>query len=351
MESKLDNLIASYQKKLALEPANALRFSQLADFYYTRGQFSNAISACQQALQLQPNLATSLILEKVLSAIGKTGADSLLPNPGIDNWVEIDAELAANHPDAINQIYKCEFDGIVIKKVFSQEEMTKVIYKLEKKKEAMLPTSCGEVFGYPLVNTNIEGELQDFRESAWWRNELNDIFGGCFEARLQAILTKISGDRTVELLGEKLDRKYVPASLRIYKPNKGGLRPHTDREFIDMNNSYGYRLRKIAKSIKCILGYFILIQKSEFGGDLILYDCLWEQTPPELKAGPTREERQVFVSQFQKRIIKADVGDLAIFNARRIWHSVSDIKGKTNRVTVGGSLSISTDDRQVFYWS
>ena len=349
MNTPLENLMASYQKTLAPKQGNALMFGQLAQFHYNRGKFSDAISVCQQALQLQPDLATSMIIEKVLSAIGKTDADGLLSQPGIDNWIELDAEAIATYPDGINQIYKCELDGIVIRQVFSQQEMADAIQQLEKRKDAMIPTSFGEIFGYPV--NNLDGELEDFRKSAWWRNELNTILGGCFEARLEAILTKISGQRTVEILGEDPDKKCVPASLRIYKPNKGGLRPHTDREFIEMNNSYGDRLRQIAKSIKCMLGYFLLLDKSETGGELIVYDRPWEQTPPALKAQSTTEERQAFLEPFRKITIKIDVGDLVIFNSRRIWHCICDIKGKKSRVTAGGTISISKDDRQLFYWS
>ena len=36
MDTPLENWIASYQKNLALEPANASMFGQLAEFYYTK---------------------------------------------------------------------------------------------------------------------------------------------------------------------------------------------------------------------------------------------------------------------------------------------------------------------------
>ena len=290
-----------------------------------------------------------MILEKVLPAIDKRYLDDLLPNPGISNWIEVDAESIANYPDAINQLYKCELDGMVIKGVFSPEELTPAISKLEKKKDGMIPTAFGYLFGYPVDRH--DGELQDFQESARWRDEVNNSLGGCFEPRLQALLTKMSGERTVEVWGEDKERKYAPANLRIYQPNKGGLRPHTDREFVEMNDYTGYRLRKFTKSIKCFMSYFLLLKKSESGGDLIVYDCLWEQAPPELKDKSTPEERQVFLDQFQKITITPDVGDIVIFNSRRIWHCISDIKGQNSRMTLGGMISISTDDRQVLYWS
>ena len=44
-------------------------------------------------------------------------------------------------------------------------------------------------------------------------------------------------------------------------------------------------------------------------------------------------------------------GDLLIFYGGRIWHRVEPILGSKPRITLGGFINFSDDDKKCFYWS
>ena len=50
--------------------------------------------------------------------------------------------------------------------------------------------------------------------------------------------------------------------------------------------------------------------------------------------------------------ITLQAGDLIVFRAAQIWHSINKIEGTVNRITAGGFLakSIAQND-QLYYWS
>ena len=49
--------------------------------------------------------------------------------------------------------------------------------------------------------------------------------------------------------------------------------------------------------------------------------------------------------------IKPKPGELLIFNGGHIWHKVEDIKGKSDRITVGGFMDMSADKTKWLFWT
>ncbi|MCA1995180.1 MAG: tetratricopeptide repeat protein, partial [Coleofasciculus sp. S288] len=173
MKDPLEKLITSYRKKLDYKPENAALLSQIAEFYYTQGKLEEALSACQQALQLQPGLATaSLTLKKVEQSLADL--DSWTPGLAIKNWLELDAESVSNYPDIIVRMFQGEVSGMLIKQVFSKEEIAQVIYRLKSEKEAWVAHKLGSILGSPFLKPGIDG-TQYFMEALTWRVELSHI--------------------------------------------------------------------------------------------------------------------------------------------------------------------------------
>ena len=352
MQDTVDRLINSYHQKLTVRLENAPLFGQVADLYYQLGKFDEALSACKQALQLQSNLASAVLILKKLQALGKIQitTDLVTPNSSLKNWISIDAESVRDYPDGINQIYRGELNLMLIKKVFSEAEIFNAKTRIEKKNhEGLAHHRFGEILGFSRLQPGFNKETF-FKESLPFREELNQIFGIDFEARIEKILTKISGGRNVEIPAENPNGVYIPATVRIFHPNKVDILPvHTDNEHFEMHQVSCAHLNQIAK-LQDSLSYLIVIEKPEKGGELVLYDLLWEQTPQTLKEQFDTAVRARHLEQLNKKYLAPNPGDMVIFNAGRIWHKVSDIQGKKNRITVGGFMSISKDNEKVFYW-
>ena len=257
-----------------------------------------------------------------------------------NKWLNIESDLASNYHDGINQIYEGELDGMLLKGVFSEVEMIAVKDKLEKKDYQLETVGYGTTFGYVLASasSNIDRYL---RIAANFRVELKKLFTTNFEARIEAILSMMSGGRKVELGRENNERIYTPATFRFLHPNRGGIGLHRDNEFL-VQPSYKH-LNKVAKMVNS-LSYFIIVDTPEQGGDLVLYDVPPEQSKTRIK--------DLDLENCPKRIITTQIGDMILFRGGDILHQVTpDAQGKKTRITIGGFLAISKDNEKIFYWS
>ena len=264
------------------------------------------------------------------------------------NLITIDPASRTHYPDGLAQLCKNEFKGMLIEKVFSEAEIEKVIRYLDRKQNDLQPTYFGAVLGCPVLQPAIDKTVY-WQESDIFRSEFSSLFECGLEAKLEEIFSLLSGGRTVALPRESPSHVYTPATIRFFYPHKGGIGSHTESEYFNALNfasdPLGQRI-----DIENILNYFITLKKTEKGGEFWLYDLLWEETEFNIKkAAFMSARREVAISKFPKIRLVPELGDMVIFNGKR-WHKVSDVKGETNRITIGGFIAISKDDSKIVYW-
>lgn len=264
---------------------------------------------------------------------------AITSNLSTNKWLTLDAESASNYPDGINQIYQDEIDGMMIKGVFTPAEMSEVKHKIENNSYQLEPVKYGTTLGSILMTAGSNLEKY-FKNAASFRAELNKLFTTNFEARVEAIFSMMSGGRTVEVAKESDKRIYTPATIRFVHPNLGGILPHKNNDYIE-EPFYSY-LNQVTR-LKDALSYYIVIDKPEQGGDLLLYDLL-----PEQSIGLTKN---LDLENCSKRCISPNVGDMILFHGGKIVHKIIDVKGPKTRITIGGFLALSKDDRKILYWS
>lgn len=257
----------------------------------------------------------------------------------INNWLTLEAELASNYPDGINQIYQGEIDGMLLKGVFSKAEMLEVKQRLDNASDELESVRYGTTLGCVLMAAGSD-KKRYFQGADNFRDKLKTLFNINFEARLEATLTDISGGRKVEVARENNERVYTPATVRFVYPNRGGMVPHKNNDFLE--NSYYDHLNQIAKMVDA-LSYFIIIDKPEAGGDLVLYDL-----PPKESMTLTKD---LDLEKCPKRYITPDIGDMIVFHGGNIVHQITDVTGPKVRITIGGFLAMSKDDQKILYWS
>ena len=257
-------------------------------------------------------------------------------------WITIAADTVNQYPDGINQIYRDEFEGMIIKDVFSRTEMLRVQQKLEVQNFKTNDVRYGATLGQILVAKG--NDLSPYwQEAKVFRTASKSIFNIDFEAKVEDLFSQMSGGRKIELPIEK-GHAYSPATIRFAQPQQGGIPPHTGNEFLN-DSAYDY-LKTIAKLING-LSYFIVISEPEKGGELVLYDLPHEQkTELEKMVLPKQN-----LEQYPQRKVVPQVGDMVIFKGGNIMHKVADISGEKTRITIGGFLALSQDEEKIYYWS
>ncbi|MEC4895940.1 MAG: 2OG-Fe(II) oxygenase [Oscillatoria sp. PMC 1051.18] len=259
-----------------------------------------------------------------------------------EKWVKIEVSDLANYPDGINQIYRGEIDGIHIKQVFTQAEMFLVKQNLDRKKEELSQLCSQQRYGDligAVLTANGSDTTSYFQDAARLRNELTAIFNPDYESTITAIFRELSGGRQVEV-AHKNGNAYSPAQIRFTYPDRGGIGLHKGNEFINLPGFE--QLHEIVKLKNC-LSYYLVIDKPEQGGELILYDDL----PEEL----TIPKQKLDLENCQQRRYDPEVGDLIIFHGACIWHAVSEVKGSKIRYSIGGFVGLSQDEEKIHYWA
>ena len=131
------------------------------------------------------------------------------------------------------------------------------------------------------------------------------------------------------------------------------FRAHAGNQFIDVISDYQH-LNTLA-DVKDQLSYFTVLSPPESGGELVLYDLLWKDTPEifKLDRRPNSPQRHKIVEAKYKKLnyINPPKGAILIFAGGKIWHKVSPIQGSRNRVTLGGFLAHSRNKDVYYYWA
>ena len=105
-----------------------------------------------------------------------------------------------------------------------------------------------------------------------------------------------------------------------------------------------YDVSKINNQFSCILH----LQETEKGGNLLIYKKQWEKKLEkfrEIEFG----YNSILKQNTDVNTIKSKVGDLVIINPN-YFHEVSEIQGKTDRITLGMFFGIQNKEKKIFCW-
>lgn len=365
MQIELKQLINMYEQALVTKSDNVLVPLKLADLYYSQGNLEDAWKACQKALKLQPDLENrNKVVQRVLLNQKKWKNFEL----NKFNIIEIDSKSLFEYPDAIKQIYNYEIDGLIVKQAFSNQEMLNVKNNLEQAEYSNTYSWFGSAIDMHTAKKisksqrlNLDVVIKQFIKN------LNDIFTDKCTTKINNILNQIS--TTIPVASIEAHRQgflNIPASFKVLHPGKGGFSSHTDNEYFEVTPDYDKLKPNL--DLPSVLSYFVVINKAEQGGELVLHHLLQEETPSELYEKPyvnsipedTSKElaripylsvlRDAYLERFPQECVQAEIGDMVIFNSSKIWHSVSNIQGQKSRITFGGFLAKSKHENKVFYF-
>lgn len=265
------------------------------------------------------------------------------------NVITTNIENLRKYQDILSQICQEELQGIIIKQIFSKAEMQQLAKQVQLQETGFYPTRYGKTYGLSL--SDIDGNKSHYFEQArQFREILNQALPTGFEATITNIFHQISGGRKITSPEENAE-KYTPATVRFVPPNQPGIITHIDSEFTYSNN-YSY-LHQIANIPNC-LSYFIVVDKPLNGGELTLYEFYFDSE----KLRIMETGRNQFIVQtkqnldnYPKKTFDLSEGDLVVFKSSIIPHEIAYVSGQKTRITIGGFLAISHDQKSIYYWS
>lgn len=263
-------------------------------------------------------------------------------------WLDVDVDGLGDLPDAISAIYEGSIDGLTIRNVFSADEVAEAVRRLEGHRDEFVDHGHVAMFGTAIVGSDDERSLYH-RTAPKMTADLEGLFPRGFADRIERVLGQVGRHRPVRVPDDGPERPYVPATARILPPAGGVINAHTANEFCNVWPAYDH-LRRTARMWNS-LSYFITAQAPDAGGGLMLYDLVWDDTPPDVLELAMSPERDARLARFDGRVIRPGAGDMVLFTGGRIWHRVTPVEGTVPRITIGGFVAESADGAEVFYWS
>lgn len=275
-------------------------------------------------------------------------------------FTEISFDKIEEHGDLAQKMKSGELDGVVFRNVFSQVEISEIKEVLNKLTEDdTVATPSGKLFPAPFaIITDTEERLDTYfhkLEKLKNAKQAYPILKNSFE-KLDLFFKSIAPSYNVLVPSIKVKNAQVSAgTFRIFLPNQGGLHVHCGNLFQAQSEFY-YSLLSNDVDKNNQLSYFLVIQQPESGGQLTIYDMLWDNvkrkiSPEENESVIDDNGNTVYLTDVKSFSVKPLSGDILVFCGGPIWHRVENIGGRIPRITLGGFLNFSNDGKELYYWS
>lgn len=260
-----------------------------------------------------------------------------------------------DHKNLIRQVHQGEIEGFILRNVFSNKEVGEFLEKIEKlDSQFFLKTNTGTIAPDPFATiSNLDERLENYIS----KKKRFDVSGfQVFTERLQQVMQHIGSEFFVRppkmIVDSSIDA--VPATIRHFLPEMGGLFVHCGYLFQEQSPVYYDAVEPMNKEGQ--LSFFIVLQQPTSGGELTLYDMIWENVnakdfPENNEYVLDKDGNRVYLSDVNHVKYNPEPGDLLIFYGGKIWHRVEPIIGNLPRITFGGFINFSEDDKSCFYWS
>ncbi len=267
--------------------------------------------------------------------------------------IEFDAH-SNKQSELINDVHQNKIDGFILKNVFSKDEVSTFLELTnEIKTSDYLNTNTGTIIPDPFATiSDLDERLTNYINK---KAKFNSFGFDYFFSKLDTLLSTVGKPFDVIVPKLRVDSSAaVPATIRHFYPNMGGLFVHCGYLFQVQSPIYYQAVEPMKKEGQ--LSFFVVMQQPEFGGELTLYDMVWENVndkdfPENNEYVLDKNGNKVYLKDVISHKFNPEPGDLLVFYGGRIWHRVEPILGTRPRITLGGFINFSEDDKKCFYWS
>lgn len=277
-----------------------------------------------------------------------------ITNPNLYRFKTFQGLSQAAGQPIIEAIETGQLDGVIIEGVFSSEEAATLSSRFLEMATSSAYASIyhsspfGHVFGPTLMEDNLE---MYFQRAILARRGFEYVFRRRFEAHMVGILSSLTHAYSIFPAVSGDDNLISLASARVCEPGHDALEAHVHREFPLYFPSYLPLSRMLDLATE--LSIYFMLQAPDQGGELVLYDLQWDNTPKEFlqaRAFLTGLRSDELAAYDQMHIALAP-GDVILFAANRIWHKVAAVTGgEKARITIGGFTARAHDRAEYGYF-
>lgn len=275
------------------------------------------------------------------------------------NFEAIPYQDLVNSPtDIVREVMDGKRDGFVATDVFNQEEVAQIKAALENLPQAeLMDVVYGKIFPAPfaVINDSMESVENYFGKlKKFYAMQQTDPALKLLNDRVDSFFRKVAKTYKVSVpINNRKHEAVAGGTARFFFPNKGGLHVHCGYSHQEVKFYY-----QITNDMDFMnqLSYFLVLQNSEVGGELTIYDMLWENI--KKKDDPENNEyvidgngNRLYLTDVRSFAVRPQPGDILVFAGGPIWHRVENIKGTLPRITYGGFINFSKDKQEAFYWS
>jgi hypothetical protein len=273
-----------------------------------------------------------------------------ITNPDLYKFKVFPAAALPEHATTIDDIQNGTLDGIVIEGVLSPEEAQQITTRFKQMvanapfNQLYYPAPFGHVFGATLMESNLDNY---FKNATLARQGFEHLFRHRFESLVIGILSKLTTHFSVHPTVHQHQQVFAPASMRILEPGFDSLEAHIHQEF--PMHFPSYQAASAQLDLTTELSYYIVLQAPEAGGELVLYNLQWQNTPNEMLQTDVflTGIRSEDLEKHDQMLLNLAEGDMILFAANRIWHKVAAVHGnQRERITIGGFLAKARDKNE-----
>ncbi|MCB1025376.1 MAG: 2OG-Fe(II) oxygenase [Acidobacteria bacterium] len=262
--------------------------------------------------------------------------------------------------NALEDIYQRRIDGLIIKNALSPGAIGELIEFVDSRENDLVDEHLIEEkrgFTYPVSFSKAPADIEE-RKKYFLKNEIDREFINnniSIENVIVETFKKLSGGRSVEVpKGRDGIGTFSGFTFRKLVPEFGNLPIHCGNVFHQNFAEFYSHLDSLCK-VKNQLSYFYTLQSAE-GGELILFDIEWKdgQQMDGIKHVFDIDGSSIDSTEgmgLKRMSIPTEEGDLLLFAGGEIWHSVNKVSGSRDRITIGGFLAFSNDDKKILFWS
>ncbi len=279
---------------------------------------------------------------------------------------ELSFEEINQGPGSLEQLINSDYDGLIIRRVFSKELMERacdVLQSPQIREQLCSPNQGmpgGELLTLGVAATptftalngpDITAYLQSATKAPEWEETL---FGdGLVTQRIQRVFSALNHNKPAHPApfecsdGESklVDDTWLPFNYRIFHP---GVQIYSHHD-----NHYRLPIYEHLSSDydrEMIFSWFVTAQKPDEGGVLTMYGVSGDD--PDVPRLPTRfVDTATLEREYHKSTLELFAGDLLIFNSKANIHRVTAVEGGSPRVTFGGFLTTNQSRSETIFWS
>ena len=243
---------------------------------------------------------------------------------------------------SINAVLEGSIPAIVIKNFYSKSNCEELLQAIKKQKTSKFKVDKLNHLG-PFLMAHTTDKKQYFEEAKNAKHVFKNIFYK-IENPMEKVhnsFQNIFPKYEIKTANEE-NNEYSEYIIRIHEKGKR-IPIHKDNVTYEGKE---YSISDIDKQLSCILH----IQKSEKGGELIVYNKEWTKQDEKNREISFGYSDKVISNHTKCQMSCIDQGDMVIINPN-YYHLVSEITGKKPRITLGMFLGLYLNKMKIISWA